>query len=208
MQDRLRDRRNLGFFQIENAIVDSEEFTMAEKMAYMVLVRYAGNGNVAFPSVATIAKKMGCGETTARKAIKGLEDKGVIKKEIRKKSNGGNQSNLYEIIGVVNKEEQKQEKNIKEEIEKKVEEFKEEYKRNEEEKIRREIKEEFEKNIEETIKILENEKNVEKEKIKREQKVFNTILERKEMLKNGNIKDVSDRFTSNFKKGRLEKNRK
>lgn len=205
MQDNLRDRRNLGFFQIENALVDSEEFTMAEKMAYMVLVRYAGKDNAAFPSVATLAKKMGCGETTARKAIKGLEEKGVITKETRKKSNGGNQSNLYTIIGVVNKEEQK-EKDFKEELEKKVEEVKKEYKEKEEKKIRQEIAEEFERSIEETIKALEEEKATEEAETKREKRIMETILKRKEMFINASNKNFSDRPTCSDV-GRLEENR-
>lgn len=207
MQDNLRDRRNLGFFQIENALVDSEEFTMAEKMAYMVLVRYAGKDNAAFPSVATLAKKMGCGETTARKAIKGLEEKGVITKETRKKSNGGNQSNLYTIIGVVNKEEEKQrQEKFQAELEKKVEEVKKEYKEKEEKRVRQEIAEEFERSIEETIKALEEEKATEEAETKREKRIMETILKRKEMFINASNKNFSDRPACSDV-GRLEENR-
>lgn len=205
MQDRLKDTRNLGFFMVENQLVDSEEFTIWEKMAYIILVRYTGKDNAAFPSVATVAKKMGCSESQARKAIKSLEKKGVVVKITRKKENGGNLSNLYEIKGIANKEEQK-EKDFKEELEKKVEEVKKEYKEKEEKRVRQEIAEEFERSIEETIKALEEEKATEQKEADREKRIMETILKRKEMFINGSNKDFSDRPTCGDV-GRLEENR-
>ena len=207
MQDELRTERNVGFFQAENLIIDSEDFTMAEKMAYLTLVRYADRDNKAFPGIATLAKKMGCGETTVRKALKGLEKKGVLRIEERKKADGSRTSNLYTIVGVVNKEEEKQrQEKFQAELEKKVEEKVTEYKEKEEKRVRQEIAEEFKRSIEETIKALEEEKATEQKETDREKRIMETILKRKEMFINASNKNFSDRPTGGDVR-RLEENR-
>lgn len=99
-----------GFFQLENIVVEGyrddandpikkEVFSnIYEKMIYIVLSRHANNNNgVAYPSVATIAKEALCSITTVKKCIKTLENKGLISKTLRPKSNKDNNTNLYII---------------------------------------------------------------------------------------------------------------
>lgn len=105
-QQTLRNNRKIKYFIVDNQLIDNEDYSMQEKMAYLVLLRFAGNGDVAFPSIKTIASKMGCSENTARKALKGLVEKGLITKNFRKKENGDNLSNFYEINDVPNLEDE------------------------------------------------------------------------------------------------------
>jgi len=62
---------------------------------YAVLARYADNvTHQAFPSLETLADRLGCGEKTVRRAIEDLVEHGAIKKHTR----GRYQSSLYTVI--------------------------------------------------------------------------------------------------------------
>ena len=62
---------------------------------YAVLARYADNvTHQAFPSLETLASRLGCGEKTVRRAIEDLVAHGAIKKHAR----GRYQSSLYTIM--------------------------------------------------------------------------------------------------------------
>ncbi|MGL5715737.1 MAG: helix-turn-helix domain-containing protein, partial [Paraclostridium sp.] len=114
------DERVDFYFKVENAVVDGyvvEEINLKtgkletveksyfdnvyEFAVFTVLSRYCNNGQVAFPSVPTLAKKCCCGESSIKKAIKSLEQKGFIKKVNRKKPNSQeNDSNAYAIKNI------------------------------------------------------------------------------------------------------------
>ncbi|MBY2477520.1 helix-turn-helix domain-containing protein [Clostridioides difficile] len=96
----LKDVRKREWFWLENEVIDNSSLSMHEKMAYITLARYADNESMCFPSNATIAKKMGCSINTARKAIKSLEEKQLIKKIPRKKNEKENDSNLYCVMSL------------------------------------------------------------------------------------------------------------
>ncbi|CZR95874.1 hypothetical protein CDFC105_73081 [Clostridioides difficile] len=96
----LKDSRKKDWFWLENEVIDNSSLSMHEKMAYITLARYADNESMCFPSNATIAKKMGCSINTARKAIKSLEEKQLIKKIPRKKNEKENDSNLYCVMSL------------------------------------------------------------------------------------------------------------
>ncbi|MCA4969475.1 helix-turn-helix domain-containing protein [Clostridioides difficile] len=96
----LKDARKREWFWLENEVIDNSSLSMHEKMAYITLARYADNESICFPSNATIAKKMGCSINTARKAIKNLEEKQLIKKIPRKKNEKENDSNLYCVMSL------------------------------------------------------------------------------------------------------------
>ncbi|ENY8389676.1 helix-turn-helix domain-containing protein [Clostridioides difficile] len=98
--DLLKDARKKEWFWLENEVIDNSSLSMHEKMAYITLARYADNESICFPSNATIAKKMGCSINTARKAIKNLEEKQLIKKIPRKKNEKENDSNLYCVMSL------------------------------------------------------------------------------------------------------------
>jgi hypothetical protein len=62
---------------------------------YAVLARYADNvTHQAFPSLETLAGRLGCGEKTVRRAIEDLVEHGAIKKHTR----GRYQSSLYTVM--------------------------------------------------------------------------------------------------------------
>lgn len=70
------------YFLVGNAIVDRDDLTIYEKMACVVLARYAGQD--AFHdliNLEVLARKMGTGVDQARKAIDLLTQKGMILKE-------------------------------------------------------------------------------------------------------------------------------
>ena len=96
---RVLDRRNFNFTLIENELIDDiEKFNKNDLLCYMVLCRYANNSTgECYPSYKTIAEKMRVGVSTAIKAIKSLESKGVIEISSRKNETGGDTSNLYTI---------------------------------------------------------------------------------------------------------------
>jgi len=80
-----------GFTQIPNWFIDSKEYTIYEKMVFIIIRRHQINKETCWPSVATIAKKARCGKTTANKAIKGLIGKDKVEKIDDKKV----RSNVY-----------------------------------------------------------------------------------------------------------------
>lgn len=101
MQDTLRDKTGFHFTMIPHEVIDDVRTfdDPSEKMVYMVLKRHANlNGENAFPSMSTIAAKAVCSESTVKRRIKSLVDKGLITKENRfDSSKGGKTSNLYTI---------------------------------------------------------------------------------------------------------------
>lgn len=105
---RVLDGRKFDFTLIENDLIDDiERFDKNDLLCYMVLCRYANNSTgECYPSYKTIAEKMRVGVSTAIKAIKSLESKGVVKIHSRKNENGGDTSNLY-VIQNINDENKK-----------------------------------------------------------------------------------------------------
>lgn len=96
--DLLKDARQKEWFWLENDLIDNLNLNAYEKMTYIVLARHANSESMCFPSNQTIAKKVGCSINTARKAVKTLEEKQLIKKIARKKNEKENDSNLYCIM--------------------------------------------------------------------------------------------------------------
>ncbi|HBF5908365.1 TPA: helix-turn-helix domain-containing protein [Clostridioides difficile] len=97
--DLLKDARKKEWFWLENDLVDREDLGIYEKMIYIVLARYSDNESCCFPSYKTIALKCGCSERQAKSVVKILENKGLIKKENRIKSNSNEkESNIYFVL--------------------------------------------------------------------------------------------------------------
>lgn len=101
MSDFLRDQTDVPFVMVPNAVVDDETSfdDAAEKLVYIVLKRHANlRGENAFPSMATIAKKVPCSESTVKRKIKSLVSKKLITKENRVHvETGAKTSNMYTI---------------------------------------------------------------------------------------------------------------
>ncbi len=83
-----------GYFISPNILFDEvRNLSSYEKLTYLYLCRCCNNGKVGFPSFATIAATCSFSDATAIRAVKGLLDKGCIKKQKRPKG----ESNLYVV---------------------------------------------------------------------------------------------------------------
>ncbi|MBF7155737.1 DnaD domain protein [Bacillus albus] len=92
------DKRK-GFFMIENDAIDNCDLDVYEFKAYAVIVRHANRDTQsAFPSLTTLAEKVGCGRKKIVQCIKSLEEKGYIQKVNRKDDQGNNLSNIYYVL--------------------------------------------------------------------------------------------------------------
>ena len=91
-----QDERNIGFFHIDNEVLDNYALTPYSFMLYGILVRFVNKKKgYAFPSTQTIATKMKSSRPTVSKTIKELEEKKLIRVE---RSRAGNH---YFILAVV-----------------------------------------------------------------------------------------------------------
>lgn len=98
MTETLFDKRR-GFFMVENDVIDNGDLDVYEFKTYAVILRHANKEtHSAFPSLNTLAKKVGCGKKKIVECIKSLIDKGYIAKIIRKDEKGDNLSNVYHIL--------------------------------------------------------------------------------------------------------------
>ncbi|MGI8363177.1 DnaD domain protein [Bacillus cereus] len=92
------DKRK-GFFMIENDAIDNCDLDVYEFKTYAVIVRHANRDTQsAFPSLTTLAEKVGCGRKKIVQCIKSLEEKGYIQKVNRKDGQGNNLSNIYYVL--------------------------------------------------------------------------------------------------------------
>ncbi|MED1303691.1 helix-turn-helix domain-containing protein [[Bacillus thuringiensis] serovar konkukian] len=98
MTEILFDKRR-GFFMVENDVIDNGDLDVYEFKTYAVILRHANKETQsAFPSLNTLAKKVGCGKKKIVECIKSLIDKGYIAKITRKDDKGDNLSNVYHIL--------------------------------------------------------------------------------------------------------------
>ena len=98
-RDNLRDGRIKNWFYLENDLLDREDLTIYEKTVYIVIARYVNEENRAFPSYETIARKGSMAKGQAKRVVKSLIEKRLLKKEARKnKDNKGYTSNLYTLL--------------------------------------------------------------------------------------------------------------
>ncbi|OSX91566.1 helix-turn-helix domain-containing protein [Bacillus mycoides] len=92
------DKRG-GFFMIDNEVIDNGELDVYAFKTYAVIVRHANQKTKsAFPSLNTIAKKVGCGKKKVIECIKILVERGYISKTLRRDDRGDNLSNLYHLL--------------------------------------------------------------------------------------------------------------
>ena len=83
-KDNLRDGRVRNWFYLENDLLDREDLTIYEKTVYIVIARYVNGENKAFSSYETIAKKGSMAKIQAKRVVKSLVEKELLKKEARK----------------------------------------------------------------------------------------------------------------------------
>jgi len=96
MDEKVEVRRS-GYTVLQDWVIDREDLTSSEKLAYMALCRHASKQGECWPSYQTIAKKMSVSRKTAKVAVQGLVKKGIVKYSERKNDIGHQTSHLYTI---------------------------------------------------------------------------------------------------------------
>lgn len=81
-----------GFTRVSNVFLVRKDLTIYEKMVVIVIKMHKMNKNYCWPSEETIAKEANCSISTVKKALKGLIEKGLVRKTRNKKY----RSNVYE----------------------------------------------------------------------------------------------------------------
>lgn len=94
---RIRDEREKGWWWAENEIIDRDDLTIYEKMAYIVLCRHADRESRCYPSTKTVAIKMKCSHRQAKEVLKNLREKQLIGTRHRISARGDKTSNEYTI---------------------------------------------------------------------------------------------------------------
>ncbi len=96
MADELKYKRKNPFIILSHNFIKWKMLDWNEKDIYIILMMYADNEQKCFPSIDTLCKVSGKSNKTVIKALKGLEDKHLLKKETRITKNGQS-SNLYTL---------------------------------------------------------------------------------------------------------------
>jgi len=93
----MRDKREKGWFWVENELVDNEELKPMERLLYMVLARHSNNETgESFPSLETLCKKTGVKDKrTIVNHLKNLESLELI--EIKKQMGISNRYYLKNV---------------------------------------------------------------------------------------------------------------
>lgn len=90
---------NQGFMAVRHWVMRNKHFSNAhEKLIYLELADRTDDNGKCFPSLATLSAASMLSKPTVIKALKGLEEKGLIIISKRKLDNGGNASNVYYVV--------------------------------------------------------------------------------------------------------------
>jgi predicted transcriptional regulator len=97
VSDYVRRGSRRNFFIVDNGIFDEGlQIDALDKLVYICLLRYADNNTrEAFPGQQRIAEDCGLARKRVNKAIRTLEEVGLIEKQARYDKTGGQKSNLY-----------------------------------------------------------------------------------------------------------------
>lgn len=96
MADELKYKRKNPFVILSHNFIKWGMLNWNEKDIYIILLMYADSEQKCFPSINTLCKVSGKSNKTVIRALKGLEEKHLLKKEIRITKNGQS-SNLYTL---------------------------------------------------------------------------------------------------------------
>jgi hypothetical protein len=97
----IRQRRTAERFFVDNAIIDEfgDQLSPYGLAVYVALCRHADiDSQECYPSHSTLAKETGMGEASVKKAVRKLEDLGLVRVSERWRENGGQTSNLYTLL--------------------------------------------------------------------------------------------------------------
>lgn len=97
----------LGWTGVPNILIESQqalELNPLQMNILFILLKYWWNqANNPFPSKKSIAEMTCKDESTIRKNIKQMQDKGLLKRVTRNRKTGGQDSNAYDLSGLVEK---------------------------------------------------------------------------------------------------------
>ncbi len=96
MADELKYKRKNPFVILSHNFIKWDMLNWNEKDIYIILLMYADSEQKCFPSINTLCKVSGKSNKTVIRALKGLEEKHLLKKETRITKNGQS-SNLYTL---------------------------------------------------------------------------------------------------------------
>jgi len=96
MANDLKYKKRNPFIVLSHSFIKWGMLNWNEKDIYIILLMYADSEHKCFPSINTLCKVSGKSSKTVIKALKGLEEKHLLKKENRKTKNGQS-SNLYTL---------------------------------------------------------------------------------------------------------------
>lgn len=96
MANELRYKKKNPFIMLSHNFIKWDMLNWNEKDIYIILLMYANNEQKCFPSISTLCKVSKKSNKTVIKALKGLEEKKLLKKENRITPNGQS-SNLYTL---------------------------------------------------------------------------------------------------------------
>lgn len=96
MADELKYKRKNPFVILSHNFIKWGMLNWNEKDIYIILLMYADSEQKCFPSINTLCKVSGKSNKTVIRALKGLEEKHLLKKETRITKNGQS-SNLYTL---------------------------------------------------------------------------------------------------------------
>lgn len=85
------------FTIIFNDFIETDLLDWNEKRIFIILKKFADNNNQCFPSIKTLCKLSQLSNKTVIKALKKLEEKQIITKQLRENKQHGFQSNLYTL---------------------------------------------------------------------------------------------------------------
>ncbi len=77
---------------------DTELSTKAMAVYLYLCDRAGRESKSCFPSIKTISRDLKLSESSVKRSIRELQDRGYIEKEQRFRDNGGKSSNLYRIL--------------------------------------------------------------------------------------------------------------
>jgi DNA-binding MarR family transcriptional regulator len=99
---RVLDRRRYSFFMVDNEVIDdyASRIGVYALGVYSVLARFSNQEGVCFPSLNTIAHRLGISKPSVIKALETLETYGLLAKEHRFNQKGDHTSNLYILLEV------------------------------------------------------------------------------------------------------------
>ena len=86
-----------GFSMIPNWVIRESDLTAHELLVYIALLNRANGQGLAWPSVPRIARESRMSVTTAKRTIRSLEGRGLIKKQLRPRLDGSNETNVYRV---------------------------------------------------------------------------------------------------------------